>query len=75
MSRSAYGRGPCWFCGKEISSAGFAWASHMRAHVRRGELVEVRPAGKSYPLSFCRPDFLPKFTYPTDEPGVYIRYV
>lgn len=30
----------CRICGKAISVAGFAKASHMRKHVRQGEAVE-----------------------------------
>lgn len=41
MSREVkYGRIPCKFCGKSISTAGFAYVAHMRAHVRKGEAVE-----------------------------------
>ena len=30
----------CEFCGQSIGIAGFARVSHMRAHVRRGEVRE-----------------------------------
>ena len=36
----AYGRAPCFICGKRVSSAGLGHVSHMRAHVRRGEATE-----------------------------------
>ncbi len=39
MSRSAYGRGPCFVCGKVISSAGFAQYHHKMMHVRREEMT------------------------------------
>ena len=40
MSRSAYGRGPCFICGKVISSAGFAQYNHKMMHVRRDEMTK-----------------------------------
>lgn len=30
----------CEICGKDIGRAGFAYVSHMRAHVRRGQATE-----------------------------------
>jgi hypothetical protein len=30
----------CDLCGKHVSTAGFAWASHMRRHVREGLATE-----------------------------------
>ncbi len=30
----------CELCGQNIGRAGFAYVSHMRAHVRRGEATE-----------------------------------
>lgn len=36
MSRSAYGRSPCFICGRIISNAGFAQYNHNMAHVRKG---------------------------------------
>ena len=39
MSRSAYSRGPCFICGKVISSAGFAQYNHKMMHVRRDEMT------------------------------------
>lgn len=35
MSRSSYSKRTCR-CGKRVSSAGFAWDSHMQMHLRRG---------------------------------------
>ncbi len=48
MSRSAYGRGPCFICGKVISSAGFAQYNHKMMHVRREEMTvtQRRASGK-----------------------------
>lgn len=40
MSRSAYGSRECDYCNRWISNAGFAWASHMRKHVREGLVTE-----------------------------------
>lgn len=31
-----YGRGPCRFCGRTISNAGFANHAHKMMHVRQG---------------------------------------
>lgn len=39
--RGSYTRSPCERCGKSISNAGFAYKSHMRMHVRKGEAKEV----------------------------------
>lgn len=33
---SAYHKFPCEICGRDISDAGFARASHMKAHARKG---------------------------------------
>jgi len=52
MSR-AYVKAVCWFCGQQHSGNGLATISHMRKHVRAGELREVRSyAGrvKGYPI-------------------------
>ena len=40
MSKNYYKR-KCWVCGEEISTAGWAWASHQKMHVRKGELVQT----------------------------------
>jgi hypothetical protein len=32
-------RRTCWICKQAVSSNGLAFASHMRAHVRKGEVV------------------------------------
>lgn len=40
MSRSAYGKSPCYYCGRRISNAGWAKVSHMRKHVREGLVTE-----------------------------------
>lgn len=42
MSRSAYGQRECDYCGRWISTAGWAWTSHMRKHVREGLVTEKR---------------------------------
>ncbi len=36
----AYGRSSCFICGKMVSSAGLGYVSHMRKHVRSGEVTE-----------------------------------
>jgi hypothetical protein len=57
VSRSAYSRVKCFFCGKRTSSNGLAQTNHMRIHVREGMIVELRYTGKDYrPNSFIRPD-------------------
>lgn len=37
---SRFNRSPCKVCERMISNCGMAYASHMRAHVRRGEATE-----------------------------------
>lgn len=32
----------CFICGRQISSSGLGYTSHMRYHVRRGEATELR---------------------------------
>ncbi len=52
-----YGRGYCWVCGEQISSAGFADYHHNMRHVREGLMIEhrrrfyhrVRGQERSYP--------------------------
>jgi hypothetical protein len=57
VSRSAYSRVDCFFCGQRISTNGLAQESHKRKHVREGMLVELEYTGKDYrPNSFIRPD-------------------
>lgn len=36
-----YGISPCKVCNRMISNNGMAYASHMRAHVRKGEATEI----------------------------------
>ncbi len=50
MSRSAYGRSPCFICGKVISVAGFAQYNHKMMHVRRDEMTVThrKAAGVKY---------------------------
>jgi len=45
--------GLCGLCGAPIKRNGLSMVSHLRAHVRKGELIE-RP--HSYPSEFKRPD-------------------
>lgn len=42
MGRAAYSKRTCR-CGKEVSSAGAAYHSHMMAHVRRGDATVSQP--------------------------------
>lgn len=37
-----YGRGYCWVCGEQVSSAGFADYHHNMRHVREGLMIEHR---------------------------------
>ena len=44
-----YNRRTCYVCGCDTSTAGAAWAAHMKKHVREGRAVEVkRNYGKRY---------------------------
>lgn len=36
-----YTRGPCFICGQRISNGGLGNSSHMRMHIRKGEVVAV----------------------------------
>lgn len=39
MSRT-YMKRTCWVCQREVSCGGLGYTSHMRAHVRKGEIIE-----------------------------------
>jgi hypothetical protein len=59
VSRSAYSKVDCFFCGQRISSNGLAQENHKRKHVREGMLVELEYRGRGIdyrPNSFIRPD-------------------
>ena len=58
VSRSAYSKVDCFFCGQSISSNGLAQVNHKRKHVREGMLVELEYTGRGgyRPNSFIRPD-------------------
>ena len=49
VSRSAYSRVECFFCGQRISSNGLAQINHKRKHVREGMLAELRYTGRGLP--------------------------
>jgi len=36
-----FSKGPCQYCGKEISLAGFAQRNHYLMHVRHGEVKDL----------------------------------
>ncbi len=57
MSRSAYGRSPCWICGRVISAAGFAQYNHKMMHVRRGEMTVIRKQLESVKFLLHTPRF------------------
>ncbi len=46
MSRGAYSKVDCFFCGQRISTNGLAQVNHKRKHVREGMLVELRYTGR-----------------------------
>lgn len=53
--RHSYNSGPCRFCGKWMSGAGFAVASHVKKDIRLGLAVEVwQWSWKGAPLSNTR---------------------
>jgi hypothetical protein len=56
MSRSAYSKVDCFFCGQRSSTNGLAQENHKRRkHVREGMLVELEYKGRGYsPNSFVR---------------------
>lgn len=56
MSRSAYGRSPCFICGKVISVAGFAQYQHKMMHVRRDEMTmkHVKMTGVKFTYHYPR---------------------
>ena len=56
LSRSAYGRSPCFICGKIISVAGFAQFNHKMMHVRREEMTmeRVNMTGVRYTYTYPR---------------------
>lgn len=37
-----YGKGPCLYCGKWISTNGLGYNAHMMAHVRKDEMYRER---------------------------------
>lgn len=63
----AYGSGvwsgshQCYFCGKRMSSRGFAVAAHNRMHVRRGEAVELRN-DTTWDYDWVKPEEVERFT-------------
>ena len=57
MSRSAYGRSPCFICGKVISVAGFAQYNHKMMHVRRDEMTVIRKQLESVKFLLYTPRF------------------
>ena len=61
MSRNAYYRNPCPYCGKEISNAGSAAVAHKRKHVREGLLIERRAT------------YVNVYTYDETEAGKTLR--
>ncbi len=47
-----YGRRICCVCGADTSTAGAAFAAHMKKHVREGRAVEVkRNYGQRYGIA------------------------
>ncbi len=55
MSKT-YMKRTCWICKREISCSGLAQASHMRSHVRKGEVVErLHKLGGDLYTTFHRP--------------------
>ena len=57
MSRSAYGRSPCFICGKVISVAGFAPYNHKMMHVRRDEMTMTRRRASGVKYLYYHPVF------------------
>jgi hypothetical protein len=57
VSRSAYGRSPCFTCGKIISVAGFAQYNHKMMHVRRDEMTVEDRKGIGESVLYYHPVF------------------
>ena len=68
MSRSAYGRSPCWICGRRISTAGFAQHNHKMAHVRKGHYRYWESRSRSYD-KYGRPSSYPVHNFRITKEG------